>query len=545
MLVMQFAPAGERSRALFFESESAIRRVIGSPMMSEKAKSLIRSVERTQKAPGVVASETDHARVGGLDFSTQPYILPVLDHRKKITLYDGTPTVLLKVGSINSSVASGSRSPSTEPPLLPQDTRIGAAFVIDTTISMQPYIDKAKEVASRLVETLTQDEAGDNIRFGLIGYRNNKSDRPGLEYVTKKFVDFGDAQNLRQFVSALSNMREASVSTHRFSEDAIAGLYSAIHDLDWRGIDIKVVFLITDAGAIEPNDPKARHRDVSTETLRGQAKTHEIAIVPIHLLTPQAEQTGNRYDAEEQYLVLGETGDINRNKYFPIEAGSERKFEEEISQLSDQARRLVRRIRSGKGIARRETATEPNLGDLLVHEVFRVQQKFIGAAAGDKAPAFLTGWTVSEDLTAPKRVTMTPGLLLTRNQLDDLARSLRKIVNAADRAGKTVAELFDELRGLAAGTHEDPRRYISQHKSIVQQGLLPKFLEKVPYPTRILDLTRDKWISLSYSEQQALIDEMVFKLQIYSDIAGSDRWISFVKGNRGEQLYPIPLEYLP
>ena len=119
-------------------------------------------------------------------------------------------------------------------------------FVIDTTSSMGPYIDRAREVVRHLYDRLGAKGLLENTSFGLVAYRNNMDREPQrsrLEYVTCIFQRLdGEADPCARrlgvrsqgLLDALDHMTTAKVSTHRWDEDAAAGLYDALYELDWK-----------------------------------------------------------------------------------------------------------------------------------------------------------------------------------------------------------------------------------------------------------------------------------------------------------------------
>src|SRR5439155_23283010 len=122
-----------------------------------------------------------------------------------------------------------------------------------TTQSMGPYIDKVREAVTRVQARLKQTAAGQNMRFGLIGFRQSLADNaPGIEYHVKTFLRLGKESTAEAFVREIANVKEAKVSTKGFNEDALGGVYEAISTGDWRDFDAKFVVLVTDAGPLLP-----------------------------------------------------------------------------------------------------------------------------------------------------------------------------------------------------------------------------------------------------------------------------------------------------
>lgn len=541
MLVMQFAPGGKRSPALFFKSKDELAEVVESPVLKRIAYSLIDSVSGEPDSR-LIATEIDDARVGGVSFDSQPYVFPILSHSKAF-FNSGQPVTLIEVASVN---AKGKRRTGSSKQVIKkalEESTIGVAFVIDTTISMQPYIDGARKMAENIAGVLARSGAADKVKFAAIGYRNNMDEEPqksGLEYVVKTFLDFKGRADSNALTGALTEMKAAKVSTHSFSEDAIAGLEQAISGLDWEGIDYRFVFLITDAGALD-GGPKSKYPELNLVRINERMEQDRIVIFPLHLVTEQAEKAGNSVFAQEQYQHIGRTGDRNNSKYIEIAGGSEAAFQKELKKFESAIAKVVGGLKEGVRVASLDEVGSGDLEDLVINEIFRAQQSMIGAIEGDQAAQFLRGWAVDADLTNVNKKTMQVAVFLTRNQLSDLAQRLDKILRVARRAQTTPDAFFKELQSLAATTSQNP----DQFTSIVGLNLLPSYLKLLPYKPDIFKLTERSWLAKSFGEQQAIVDDMVFKIGVYRDIEGSKKWVRLSKDEPGQDIYPLPLEYLP
>ena len=64
-------------------------------------------------------------------------------------------------------------------------------FVIDSTISMEPYIDRTREAVRRIYDTVEKAGIGRQVKFGLVAFRSSTKAVPKLEYVAKVYADPG------------------------------------------------------------------------------------------------------------------------------------------------------------------------------------------------------------------------------------------------------------------------------------------------------------------------------------------------------------------
>ncbi len=115
--------------------------------------------------------------------------------------------------------------------------QLDIAFVIDTTGSMQPYIDEAKHYAADIAERVAKDNQL-NIRYAVVAYR----DHPPQDntYVTKIYP-FGDAQDLRTALTHLNAMGGGDRP-----EAVYDGVEAAI-SLTWRNKADRLIYLIGDS----------------------------------------------------------------------------------------------------------------------------------------------------------------------------------------------------------------------------------------------------------------------------------------------------------
>ena len=196
-----------------------------------------------------------------------------------------------------------------------------------------------------------------------------------------------------------------------------------------------------------------------------------------------------------------------------------------------------------KLLNRQTLPAQAPLAELLVNELFRVQQTYVGEKLGTDAPPFVRGWAADKDLGNPRNDALKVAVFLTRNQLNNLAQSLRDVVDAAKRAQLAPQTLFDQLRALSAATAVAPGQ--RKAESIAEAGLLPSYLKLLPYQSQLLRLTQQSWLDQGFSGQQAIISALEFKLRAYADINASDVWVDFGAKDPGQVVYPVPLDLLP
>lgn len=135
-------------------------------------------------------------------------------------------------------------------------------------------------------------------------------------------------------------------------------------------------------------------------------------------------------------------------------------------------------------------------------------------------------------------------MLLTKNQLSDLAATLQAVL-LAGRAGQTEPRnFFSQLRATVASSFRDPRQ-IAHARQI--SGLLGEYLDGLPYQSELLQISQDEWMQKSFIEQAELLNGIDAKLELYRSYnADVGHWFPFgASRNPGESVYRVPIEALP
>lgn len=545
MLVMKYAPVDNREPALFLRDELSVKSLLNDPGSVEAIAEMRRSTTTSTPDPRVVAIE-DRT----VDWANSPYLMPILRTSSHVT--DGGRTVYLaEVASVAGgagAIAPGSgagmscRTASTSS-LVHQ-----VVFVIDTTISMGPYIAGVRDIAGRWADEVARLNVGEKFRFGVIGYRNNMDAEPqrsGLQYVTEEFLPLAPTSDAAALKAAMGKIQPAKVSTHSFDEDAVAGLDRALK-LNWGdACGARFIVLVTDAGALASTDPKASLPGVGLSTIAADANKMDISIFPVHIQTKEARAARNIESAAAQYRTQLDDG-RGQNPYRSIPNGSTRDFATYLSSFGKSIP-VFRDEKENKGLSRDKFAKAPD-GDnklsveqLVLGKIFAAQQRYIGQAAGATAPTFTASWTSDRDLTNPNVVALDVNVLLTRQQLNQLAEQCRTLVDNARQNNSSSADFFKKLRVVSAATAQDPKRFANSGLNL--EALLPSFLGLLPYKSEVLKLDEVGWRSKGATSQLAFINRLEEKISYYRRLNNDgDSWLTL---SNGEQVAQIPLREMP
>ena len=168
-----------------------------------------------------------------IDINKQFYLLPIMEHQRR-RLPGRLTGKVLKVASVPLDVNPLSDTKSRDDVL--RDFNVGIVFVIDTTTSMGPFIDRTRKAVESLYQRIAKSDISERVSFGLVGFRDNTKLAPGLGYVTKTFQPLDRKSDPDAIIKALQTMKPSKTSSKGFNEDSLAAIHSAVTTTDWKAI---------------------------------------------------------------------------------------------------------------------------------------------------------------------------------------------------------------------------------------------------------------------------------------------------------------------
>lgn len=564
-LTLAFTSTSRRDPALFFGSQAGLVDLLDGADPVAKVGWLRRSIEQGRVPVDfpVIAQEPDTY----IDPNQQFYLLPILGFESHY-LPSGHETMLLQVAAVTleeEAAAPGDTEDTADAvpaaraampgrddgvAALRSDYRAGVVFVIDTTLSMGPYIERTRAAIRRIYDQLRDSPLGGRLSFGLVAFRDNVDVAPGLGYVSQVVATLADGQDPASFQERIAGVAETRVSSRDFTEDAFAGVQDAIELIDWSGYDARYIVLVTDADARDAQDPLGR-TGLSAERLRllaqekDQAGGSKIAIAVLHIKTPAGRATHER--AARQYRTLSRWGDAG-DLYFPIEGGAVEAFGDQVDTLADTLLTLLQSAAEGRLV----TVPEGPDVDPVVRQTALVgramQLAYLGRATGSRAPRLIEAWVADRDLIEPSQKTLEVRVMLSKNQLSNLQETLEAIFAAGEETFMGAQDFFEQLRGAAAALARDPDRVNQVEVArLADVGVVGAWLDGLPYTSQIMNLTEARWLARSYAEQQEVLDVIEEKLRLYRRIHDeTDRWVPLSpEAPPGEAVTTMPLDSLP
>ncbi len=590
-----------RQPVLMFESRKFSRDLVEKPQAGRKAaaQQLYAAIEsgKIDNNFPVVSVEPKKA----VDITREFYLLPILEH-ENIEI-DNREGRLLKLAAVtNAGVAAREKSDiRTNKEYLSlanegstrtkaeqvKNIKVDLVWVIDTTASMQSYIDKTLEVVQEISQTIGNDEQVKNaVKFGVWGYRDSAGEIKGLEYTTRNYTP--ELQGIDTFLPELAKVKAVNVSSHGYDEDMFSGVTDAIDKTRWTEGAMHFIILVGDA----PSHTAGHKWNISGQnenSLHSLALDRKIYVSAIHLKDPRAEKFHEL--AETQMRTLATNPGAAKEAYYSMDSSDLEQFKQTSAHVSSEISGTIKNIFAGIAdkksdspeqqaavtaaaakeekkqpggepvvndfLSPEEEAAEVDLGavlpssddvanDAAAQMVKAAVVQWLGSQNGAKAPRDITAWAVDKDFIDPSISSMEVRLLLTKRQLDTLYQLLTGVLAAGQQGQISGEDFFDALQSTAATAARDPE-LLKKAKNMAAAGLVPEFLEGLPYHSQLMDMSNELWSSWSVDEQSDFLNNLEAIIEAYKTIHDSpEGWILLNPGDDPDMaVYPLALDLLP
>jgi hypothetical protein len=538
-MVLAFNNPAGRDRAMFFREAETPRALWLNTRGGATEAARLREAARANTEGPVIALEPENF----IDITRQFYLLPIISADR----VENEAAQEARLLEVISAPAQAAPPPPADPDAL-RNYRGAVVFVVDTTISMGPYIDRTREALKRVVDRIRDTAVRDNFRFGMVAFRDHMGGNPRLEYVTRMVSLPELAEASDAILPRLSQLAEARESNEGFDEDSLAGIKLALDEVPWQQYGGRFVILVTDAGARDAKDPRSQTQ-MGPEEMRqlAQSEAKQVAIYAIHLKTPEGRN--NHARAERQYRELtrfGAAGEL----YYPINEGNLGQFGQTVDALTDALLAQVAAAvgRPIAGIRAPQSPAERRISEQAEIVGTAMRLSYLGRERQQTVPDVVRSFVLDQELNPadprPERRPLDVRVLLTRNQLSDLATTLRNIIQAQAAARLSPESFFERVRAAAAATARDPRRMAEFQRL---GGAFGEFLQDLPYQSQIMEFTQEEWNSMGAGRRTEIVNALEAKLRLYEEFNRQPSlWVSFDGGrNPGEAMYPVPLDALP
>ena len=582
MCLVYTHPEG-RKPVMMFDSKSTIKDIIKTEDEArvERVSKLYKTIYDGNISKDFVVNSIEPKRA--VDIKKEFYLLPILDFEainfgsREARILKLTAVTNAKAGARDESDIRKSKTylddaiaPSTvisKEKL--KDLNVDIIWVFDTTVSMSPFIKDTLDVVKESSMKLTANVSNNiKLKFGAWGYRDSVDDMPKIGYTTKNYTP--ELVDINKFTDVLSNIKVTKVDSVDFPEDMFSGIAHAMDKTAWSSKGVKFIILVGDA----PSHQAGHKWNVSgfdEERLRALADDSGVYIASIHLKNPKAK----KFDAlaETQYRTLATNPGSKKgdSAFLEVSTTDKEAFKKNVDDLTTAFIANVKKLReatqktsvgnkheTGEELAFDNTvntddilAEDDKTSDLnatnIANRMFRAAMvQWIGSQTEAKAPNDIVAWAIDKDLIDSDISSMEVRILINKRQLDSLATVIQSIIKAGFTGQISGEDFFSSLQAATASIARDPNM-VRQAKRMADTGLVPEFLEGLPYQSQLMAMTNELWSSWGADEQNEFIEALGTKVEAYKKIHDtSDGWIALNKGvDEDQKVYPLSLDLLP
>ena len=547
-----------RQRVLMFKEKKDILALLDTDDPVGEAVAIYRSLEAGDIRSGLISKEPERF----VDISRDFYLLPIINHEQ--IDWEGDEMRILQLAS----ALPGKRGADTltdpaylkESMISPKEVvdekartlGIDLVFVMDMTLSMQPYIDRTRDAIAAIANRTSKAAMGEKIHYGLVGFRDDVSLTPELEFTSKNFTP--QLVDIKTFEELLQKQARASEkSSVGYAEEVFAGIDTALASA-WNANSLRFLVFVSDASS-HPLGHAQNTTGKDSQTLQMEADDAQVHIIAVHLLNPKHPEDHDV--AGQQFAILSSVrGSQDEVAMVQLDTEDVAGFQEAVEVIASDIIETVALAQEGtlddrpnQDPAPIDPASRP--ADPARH-ARKAVRAVINAAMMEylgrdvDAPKDIVAWTVDRDLTNPAITSLDVRVLLNKSQLNDLIMVLDHVIVAMDKASISNRQFFTALQEVAGQTMKNPAAMASA-STLSGSGLLPAYIAALPYHSEILQLNDAMFASMTAEARSKLDSKLRAKLKAYRDISSDvDGWKTLYAGDSDlDKVYPLRLEYLP
>lgn len=537
----------ERQRVLMFEYLEDLQDLTEADEREEQALAVYQMLDEGRGMGIVVSKEPERF----VNIAESFYLLPIVDHQ--MTDIDGDEARYLRLAAAvpeargadtlaNEEYRQQAQQKGALDASAKKKLNVDIVFVIDMSRSMQPYIDNTRKAVTELTRTLIAKEGlEDRVRFGLVGFRDSVEKMPALEFTAKNFTpSLIDAGSFTQLVR--KQARATRIGSKDYEEEVYAGVDMAISETAWRENSLRFLVLIGDASAHEPGHPQSTTQK-NAEVLKLSLQDSSQYLLAMHL---RDYRMGRDHPiAEQQFSTLAKVPGSEEVALVPVDLDEKPDYKNFKNAVASVSKTLLSVLQEQAPAQADESgATEQQATQAASALVNAALVEYLGQEA--EPPKDIMVWALDRDLTNPTMRSLEVRVLITKSQLSSLIQALDRVMTAMQKQQQEQIKLFEALQSVASATMKNPDQIASAEK-LAETGLLPKFIEALPYRSEILSLTEDAYASLTADQRAALEASLMAKLFQYRDINEQvDGWVKLNPSDAdSSKVYPLHLSYLP
>lgn len=345
-----------RQRVLMFEDLAQLEELAEASDAGPRAVKLYQQLRKKDEdvPQGIVSKETEEF----VDITQKFYMMPMVasktvDLGGEEAKYLQVAAAVLGARGEDNLKDKTVRDRLTTKPVLKQERKkvlgLDVVFVMDTTASMQPFMDRTKDALKNLAQSFANTykddpELRDKIRFGLVGYRDNAKIMPALDFTTKNFTpELVGADDLVRMLE--TDATATIVGSRDHPEEVFAGVKEALDATQWRDNTLKIMILVGDASSHE-GEHEQKTTDLDALALRQLAGDRQIHIMAIHLKDPRYKD--DHPIAARQFEALTRVeGDQGSTGLVAVDLSEEGAFAEQVRPLARSVAARLNAVRKG------------------------------------------------------------------------------------------------------------------------------------------------------------------------------------------------------
>ncbi|MDR2353479.1 MAG: hypothetical protein LBF22_10055, partial [Deltaproteobacteria bacterium] len=182
MTAMFAQKAGRPQSVMFFKNVDYLQKLAMQPGIEGILQNLLQEYDNYQKTKTSPPADFPVlAKEPGDDDGAIPeqkfYLMPILSQDNSLEGLKFLEVVVINPGNPDEMEIKEDTPKNNK--------RVGIAFVIDTTISMGPYIEASKEICNFIFKMVKDSGHAEDYFLAFIAFRSSLTKTPGLEYTTK------------------------------------------------------------------------------------------------------------------------------------------------------------------------------------------------------------------------------------------------------------------------------------------------------------------------------------------------------------------------
>ena len=210
-IVAAFANPAVRERQLLFRDLESLERLLLHESLISLAARWRQEAEAGGAPEGSGVISIEPAEYVDINDPETFYVLPILEFIEDFHPMSAEAFLKMRVVSIPLTEEDPPEKEAQAEVLRKADA--GIILLLDSTQSMEPYIEETLEVVREMVERIKGGPIGDRVHFGVIAFRDNPGAALGLEYRVRVFTPLARDAGSEAPLDGLTRMKAARVSS--------------------------------------------------------------------------------------------------------------------------------------------------------------------------------------------------------------------------------------------------------------------------------------------------------------------------------------------